>query len=131
MQNETQAHESESMLHGQTLQMSREMQECIENCMASHKSCEQLIIHCLMKGGAHADANHIRTLMDCSQICRVSADFMLRDSQLYHQVAEVCALACQACADDCRQMSDDNAMMACADICDRSAATCRAMREHH
>jgi hypothetical protein len=102
-----------------------EMQMCIQNCIECHQACEQMIQHCLKKGGMHAEANHIRILQDCSQICAVSADFMLRQSDLHTQTCGVCAQACMTCAEDCEQMSDDEMMKMCAEICRRCADSCQ------
>jgi hypothetical protein len=66
---------------------------------------------------------------DCSQICAVSADFMLRMSDLHGRTCGVCAEACQRCADDCARVGDgqDPQMKACADACCRCAESCHKM----
>src|SRR5258706_16233216 len=62
---------------------SREMEQCIENCTNCHALCIRTIQHCLGKGGRHAQRDHIRLMAYCAQICRTSADFMIRGSDLH------------------------------------------------
>lgn len=105
-----------------------EMQMCIQNCVVCHQICTQMINHCLQKGGVHASPEHIRTLMDCAQICAVSADFMMRNSDLHHSTCRVCAEACIACAQSCERLGDQDEMMkSCASICRQCAESCEKM----
>ena len=105
----------------------RQMQECIDNCTSCHAVCVETVAHCLGKGGRHAEAGHIRLLMDCAQICATSADFMLRGSELHTRTCGVCAEVCARCADDCDRMADDDMMRRCAEACRRCAESCRRM----
>jgi hypothetical protein len=109
------------------MQMSQEMQRCLQNCTNCHMTCLQTSAYCLSKGGKHAEPAHIRLLLDCADICRTSADFMLRGSQYHNRVCGTCAEVCSACAKDCEQMGDDQTMQACADMCRRCADSCRQM----
>lgn len=108
-----------------------EMQECIENCTLCHQVCEQTLAHCLEMGGKHAEATHIRALIDCAQTCTTSADFMLRQSDIHSAFCKACAEACSACAESCEQFKDDEKMMACADICRMCAESCEKMAARH
>lgn len=109
-------------------QISTEMRECIDNCTNCHNICMETVAHCLQMGGKHAEASHIRTLLDCAEICATSANFMLRGSDLHAQVCGVCADACERCAESCEQMgSDDEMMRRCAEVCRRCAESCRMM----
>lgn len=107
----------------------QEMLQCIEDCQMCHDSCVETITHCLMKGGPHAEAGHIRLLLDCAEICQTAADFMLRHSDLHAETCSVCADICERCADSCEQFAQDAHMTACAEACRRCAASCRAMEQ--
>jgi len=107
--------------------MSAEMKQCIQNCTNCHNICVQTIAHCLQMGGKHIEAAHLKSLLDCADTCRISADFMLRGSALHPQVCGVCAEACARCAESCAQFGDDAQMKACAEECLRCAASCREM----
>jgi hypothetical protein len=104
------------------------MRDCIENCTNCHTICMETFAHCLQMGGSHAEADHIRTLLDCAEICATSANFMLRGSDLHPQVCGVCAAACERCAESCERLaSGDELMLRCAEMCRRCAESCRQM----
>ena len=107
--------------------ISQPMRQCIQNCTDCHNICVETAAHCLQMGGKHAEAEHMRLLLDCASICRTSADFMLRSSDLHPQVCGVCADVCERCEQSCAQFADDEQMRACAEECRRCAESCRQM----
>jgi len=115
---------------GQGHEMGGAMQECIQNCLDCHRNCLEMVQHCLQRGGKHAEATHIRLLLDCAQICATSADFMLRGSDFHGRVCGACAEICRRCAEDCERFGDDEMMQRCAEICRRCAESCRQMASH-
>ena len=111
-----------------THQMSPEMQQCIQNCMECHRICLETVPHCLQMGGKHAEAVHIRLLLDCAEICQTSANFMIRGSDLHTRTCAVCAEVCERCAEDCERIgAGDEQMRRCAEMCRRCADSCRRM----
>jgi hypothetical protein len=109
--------------------LTKEMQSCVDQCDECHNVCLQMIEHCLSKGGNHSGVDHIRALMDCIEICAVSADFMVRGSVNHQFVCQACAEVCATCAESCEAMSDDEEMNRCAEVCRRCEASCREMAE--
>ena len=108
--------------------VSQEMRSCINECLTCHAVCLETVQHCLQLGGKHAEASHIRVMLDCAEICQTSANFMLRGSDLHSRTCGVCAEACTRCAADCEQMGGDDQMMKqCADACRRCAESCQRM----
>jgi hypothetical protein len=105
----------------------QEMQQCIQNCLDCHRICLETVTYCLQQGGHHAEASHIRTLLDCAEICQTSANFMTRGSEFHPRTCGVCAEVCERCAESCGQMGNDAQMQACADMCRRCAESCRRM----
>ena len=103
------------------------MRECINECHICHDNCAETVAHCLQMGGKHAEAGHIRLLLDCAEICETSANFMLRGSELLSRTCGVCAEICERCARDCERLSDDAHMRACAEACRRCADSCKHM----
>jgi len=104
------------------------MQACIEHCSACHAVCLQTITHCLARGGVHAAPGHIALLATCADLCRVSADAMLRGSDAHEAICLACADVCRRCADDCERLGDDDpAMQHCVQACRRCAESCAAM----
>ncbi len=105
-----------------------EMRECIQMCLECERICTETITHCLTMGGEHASATHIGLLMDCVDICHVSARYMLRGSSRHVDTCELCSTVCRACSDECSRMAGgDETMRQCADVCNRCAEHCRHM----
>lgn len=115
------------MAHRQGHTMSADMEQCIENCLNCHRSCEETAAYCTQMGGKHAEPMHLGLLRDCAQICVTSADFMLRGSDMHPRVCGVCAEVCDRCAESCEQFGEDALMHECAEICRRCAESCRQM----
>ena len=105
----------------------KDLQSCIVLCGECHEACLRTVTHCLEKGGKHAEAGHIRLLLDCAEICATSADFMLRGSDLHAATCGACAEVCDRCAEDCRRFGDDDVMRHCAELCARCAELCHEM----
>ena len=104
------------------------MDSCIQACLDCHRACLSTIAHCLSLGGAHAEAGHIRIMMDCAQICAVSADFMARGSDHHTHICRECAEICRECATRCSaHPGADETMRACAEACGRCAEECARM----
>ena len=103
------------------------MQECIDRCHGCQEVCLETVGHCLEMGGEHAEADHIRTLLACAEICETSARFMLLQSAHHTRTCEVCAEVCEACAEDCERLGEDETMQRCADACRRCVESCRQM----
>lgn len=104
------------------------LSRCVDNCVECHKVCLETFSYSLATGGRHSEADHVRLLLDCAEMCQTTANFMLRHSAAYGALCEACAAVCQACADDCTAMSASNEQMrACAQICRRCAESCRAI----
>ena len=106
------------------------MDTCIAACLACHRACLEGAMACLKKGGRHAEADHIRLLLDCAQLCAVASDFMIRGSSVHMKLCALCAEICDACAASCDALGSDAQMAACAAACRRCAEACRAMGCH-
>lgn len=104
-----------------------QLEDCIRICQQCHDECQDTLFnYCLTQGGKHVEESHVRLMADCIEICRVSADFMGRDSAMHAAVCAACAEICEACAKSCEAI-DDQAMKHCAEICRRCAKSCRDM----
>jgi hypothetical protein len=106
-------------------QLSPEIQECVDHCVTCYRTClHEAMNHCLEAGGEHVEPAHFRLMMNCAEICRTSAEFMLSGSQHSRVVCAACAEVCAACAVSCRQLRD---MDECASTCEQCAESCRRM----
>lgn len=121
--------ETHQALEQVTRNVDSSMRECIDACANCHAVCVATIDYCLKKGGDHANPEHIRTLQDCADVCRTSADLMLRGSPIHGSLCGVCAEACARAAESSAQWPDDEVMSACAEACRACAESCRSMAE--
>jgi hypothetical protein len=113
-----------------TAELTDTLRECIHNCLDCHAICTETVVHCLKIGGKHADAGHIRLLLDCGAICATSGDFMLRGSPHHVRTCGICAEICEQCADSCEALAGgDQTMLECAKICRRCAGSCAGMSQ--
>ena len=103
------------------------MRACIDECHNCHDSCAETVTHCLQMGGEHAEASHIRLLLDCAEICQTRANFMLRMSDFHTRTCGVCADVCEQCARDCERFGEDEMKQQCAETCLSCAQSCREM----
>lgn len=103
-----------------------DLASCIEACSTCHRVCLAAMSECLKQGGEHADAAHLRLLVDCAEICGTSANFMLRRSDLHPVICAACAEICERCAESCATL-DSETMQHCAEVCRACAASCRTM----
>jgi hypothetical protein len=107
-----------------TEHISEEMRHCIDDCQECAAICLETSNHCLMLGGRHAEAGHIRLLLDCAEVCQTTAGLLLRASALYRLQTGVCAEACRQCASSCDQFPEDATMQLCTRICRKCAESC-------
>jgi hypothetical protein len=109
----------------QATTLSREMQRCIDECLSCYRLCtETAMTHCLESGGRHVEPIHLRLMMNCAELCRTSAGFMMSASSMHAHVCGACAVVCDACADSCEQIGD---MDDCVQACRSCAQSCHQM----
>jgi hypothetical protein len=102
-----------------------DMAQCIQDCLDCYRLCTgTAMTHCLRAGGPHVEQEHFGLMLNCADICRAAADFMLSESRFHRRLCAICADVCEACAESCRDIGD---MDACAAACERCAASCGAM----
>lgn len=98
-------------------------QDCIDACRACNEEClRALSTHCLVAGGPHADAAHLRLMLCCAEVCRAAAFVMTLGDPRQHELCAVCARFCDACAEDCERLGG---MEACVAACRACAQACR------
>ena len=101
------------------------IQQCIGLCLDCHATCEATVTHCIDRGGAHAELEHLTLLRDCAQICLTSAGFLLRGSGNLTLICEACADVCERCAAACDGFElRDGVMTRCAQVCRDCARSC-------
>lgn len=115
-----------------SFRMSQNFDQCIQDCIDCYQHCMSCITHCLSLGGKHSEQSHITLMLECAEICNLSATLMELKGQFSHEHCQVCAKVCEACAASCREIGPDDKMMnECADMCLRCAESCRNMNQEH
>lgn len=112
--------------HSAAPHISKDMEDCIQECERCHALCLQTLRHCLELGGAHASPDHVMALLECAEACRMAADAMLIGSPRHARACALCAEACRVCEESCRRLGN-GIMKECADACASCAEACEAM----
>jgi hypothetical protein len=110
--------------------LSVNMEDAIQNAMECSRIAQSCLQHCLSLGGKHADVEHISVMMECAEITRLSAQFMISTSDFTHDQCGVCARVCDACFESCDSIDpEDPHLNSCMVACRKCADSCRNM-EH-
>lgn len=100
-------------------------QACIDACSHCHQICLHTAMNqCIESGANPVEAKLFRLLISCAEICQVSANFQLGNSDFKHRVCELCAEVCEACAANCEVLEG---MESCVKACRACAESCRQM----
>ncbi len=102
-----------------------EVRQALSDCLACYSACTETFGYCVERGGALVAPDLLRRLRDCAELCRVSADFMLRGSELAPRLCALAAEAAAVCAQACAAIADDAQLHACQDACLRCATSCK------
>jgi hypothetical protein len=109
----------------QTASINPDMRQCIDDCLHCYRTCMQTAMNqCLETGGPHVEPSHFRLMVNCWEMCRTAAEFMMSSSPLHAQTCAVCASVCDECAESCEQVGG---MDECVQACRRCAESCRQM----
>jgi hypothetical protein len=101
------------------------MQQCIELCLECYQTCfGTAMSHCVPSRDKQIPAPHLGFMLNCAELCRTTAEFMMSNSPQHARVCGACAAVCEACAQGCRELGD---MDECVDACRRCAESCREM----
>ena len=108
-------------------QVSQEMRQCVQDCLECHSTCLETATYSLQMGNRQTKVWNIGLLLDCAEMCQVSANFMLRRSNLHGRTCALCAEICEQCAESCEQIGSDSQMRTCAEVCRRCSESCKRM----
>lgn len=97
-------------------------QSCIDECLRCYQVCLGTASgHCLDVGDRHVQADHMRLILACAELCRTSAAILLIGTIHHKAICRECATLCDDCAKYCRTVGG---MEACIAACDECAASC-------
>lgn len=100
-------------------------QSCIDACIACADACEHCADTCEREDRAKM-ARCITLNRDCAGICRLAAEYMVRNSEYVDLLCQDCAEICEACGEECGKYPQDHCQD-CAVACLRCAEECLKM----
>ena len=102
-------------------------QTCIDICLECAAACNRCLAACLNEIEVDHLAKCIQLDMECSAICRTTAQFMSLKSEHANAICQICADVCNACAAECNKHDHLEHCRECAEICHRCAEECVSM----
>ena len=104
----------------------RDLAACVRSCESAERGCNRALSRSLELGGAYADPEFLRLLLECSRSCARSAQILLRGWWDPGPVCLECAELCEVCETECGGAADPE-LRACAEACRACAACCRRL----
>jgi hypothetical protein len=74
---------------------------CIDACNAAANVCEWTASLCLQEISTRPSGRCVSFTLDCAEVCRLTANLLLRYSHLTTAMCFACIEACEACVDEC------------------------------
>ncbi|TCP25994.1 hypothetical protein EV207_12028 [Scopulibacillus darangshiensis] len=104
--------------------MEKGLEKLVADCALT---CQKMIHDIICMKDLDMRKNQLCLLMDCSEICHVTACFMARRSCFTPALAHLCAQVCEACGCECLRFQDPMSQM-CGQVCLNCARACRTVR---
>lgn len=101
----------------QNAMLDAQTQDCIRDCLRCHAVCMDRVASTGQKHGGEKGI-----MLDCAELCMVTAHLLIRGSPLGGYGCTACAAACNHCAGMCEQTGESdcaNACRACANSCEQ------------
>lgn len=107
--------------------MTRDLNDaCREACNACADACDRCATACLQEPEVKPMAHCIALDIDCAALCRLAAGAIARGSEFAKRLCSLCALVCDACAEECARHGHEHCQD-CALACKSCADACRQM----
>lgn len=111
-----------------SMNISPELQACIDACLSCLAACEHCAAACLREDDVNMMVECVRLDRDCADACAFTARLLMRGSDLHPQACRVCAEACERCAAECeKHAGHHDHCRQCAEACRACAESCRSM----
>lgn len=105
-----------------------QFQSCIQACYDCAQACDMCAAACLQETDPKMMARCIELDDECAAMCRLSAQAMSRASEHVYEICQLCAVICDACAEECSSHQAQHCQE-CAAACRRCADECRRMEK--
>ncbi|AYD39644.1 four-helix bundle copper-binding protein [Clostridium fermenticellae] len=101
-------------------------QQCIDECNKCAQKCYECFKACLNEPDVQNRKNCISVLIECAQMCQMSASLMSMDSCSVKEHCRICANICDKCAQECGMFKEQHCQI-CMQECKKCADECRNM----
>jgi triphosphoribosyl-dephospho-CoA synthetase len=102
------------------------LQPCINACIICAKACNKCFKECLEKDNINELKEALSILVDCAEICYVTAVYMSKDDTFSEELSSSCAELCEKCASICERYE----YLSCQDTvaaCKQCAEACKEL----
>lgn len=96
---------------------------CIEACLKCAAICNHCASSCAKEEDVHMIAKCVQLDMECAVICIATAELMSLGSDKVKEICKLCALMCDACAEECSKHENVHCRE-CAEACTHCADEC-------
>ena len=96
---------------------------CIEACLTCAALCNHCATSCLKEEDPKMMAACIQLDLECAAICYATAQLMSLNSDKVKELAKICAVVCDACAEECSKHTNVHCQE-CAVACTKCADEC-------
>lgn len=97
---------------------------CVETCLEAVEASEWCSDACAGMGEEMAAC--VRLCRDVADLTALHARLIVRDSPYREGLSQVCADACEACAEECASFDHDHCQV-CANVLEDCAQSCRTL----
>lgn len=97
---------------------------CLQACEQCHDTCRAAAFGISPAAAQELGADEVRLLLECAELCQLSANWQLAGSRNGGQICAVCAKVCRQCQERCAEI---DGMQPCAAACQRCAESCESM----
>ena len=101
-------------------------QVCIDACIRCAQACNKCFKECLEKDNINDLKDALSVLVDCAEICYVTAVYMSQDNTFSEELSRSCSALCEKCASICGSY-EDLPCQASVEACKKCAAACKEL----
>jgi hypothetical protein len=103
------------------------LKQNMKDCMEAHISCVELEARAREMDDLRVDSTLLRVIRECAEMCRLTAEAALHDSDSRPALAKACVEVSRRCAEDCARFRGNVEMQRTADVCARAVLACQRL----
>lgn len=103
------------------------LKQSMKDCMEAHIACVELESRAREMDDMRVDETLLRVIRECAEMCRLTSEAALHDSDSRPVLAKACIEVSRRCAEDCARFHGNVEMQRCADACARAILACQRL----